>query len=74
MRSVLLVCLLALTGCTWTSVKTADGTVITHFDVHPAGNAVSAEAVWDGVGNIKIDRDTEDSSKVAGAIAEAIIP
>ena len=55
-------------------MKTADGTVITHFDVHPAGNAVSAEAVWDGVGNIKIDRDTEDSSKVAGAIAEAIIP
>ena len=55
-------------------MKTADGTVITHFDVHPAGNAVSAEAVWDGVGNIKLDRDTEDSSKVAGAIAEAIIP
>lgn len=76
MRRLLLVLflLLFLTGCTVATMTLADGTKITYFDFHPAGNAVDAEGVWEGVGRFKMDRDTEDSSKIAGAVAEAVIP
>ena len=42
-----------------------------YFDLHPGGNAVAADAVWQDVGALRVQRSTEDSDVLINAAVEA---
>lgn len=75
LRIIILFSLILATasGCTYATATLADGTKITYLDFHPAGNAVSTRAFWQGVGSLEIDRDSADSSEFAESAAKGVI-
>lgn len=69
---ILLASIIAISGCTYARMITPEGIRVTYVDFHPAGNAVDTEAIWEGVGRLKVNRQTEDSSAAISAAAEGI--
>ena len=62
-----------LTGCTWGSATLADGSRVSYFDFHPAGNAVEVYAEKDGI-IIWVERDTADSSEIVDSVVDLASP
>jgi len=71
-RIIVILAALMLTSCTVVRYQSTDRT-LTVIDLHPGGETLSLQGTLDSIGTLDVNRDTQDSSSVVGAVVDAAV-